>query len=228
MPNWCLNTLTVSAKGDSLSRAKELMFKNEEFAFSAALPMPEELVATSSPNNIITEKEREDLIKQGLPLQVTYGTGTDFEFTKNLFTKSMIKDLESKYDGASNWYDWRINNWGCKWEANPEDSFITHREDGFTVDFTTPWSPPDNWFAAVCDMLSNEGITIVLEYSESGADFAGKFTFAFGEFDHQDGTIAMVDEWTDFEVTYDTNLESWTNEDGEPVSDDRVVERVIF
>jgi hypothetical protein len=227
MPNYCSNTLTVYAKGDSLSRAKELVFKDDQFTFSAAVPMPEELVSTSSPNNIITEKERKDLIKKGLPLQVTYGAGTDFVFTKNLFTESMIKDLESKY-GASNWYDWRKNNWGCKWDANPEDSFITHREDGFTVDFVTPWCPPDNWFASVCEMLSNEGITAELEYSESGCGFAGKFIFAFGEFDHQDGTIVMVDESTDLEVTYDNDLESWTNEDGEPVCDDRVVERVIF
>ena len=58
--------------------------------------------------------------------------------------------------------------------------------------------------------------------------FAGRYTFCDGEIDHCDGEIMMVCELDDQQVTYNAELERWTNDDGDIVDDDYVVSRVIF
>ena len=40
--------------------------------------------------------------------------------------------------GEDDWYDWRIENWGTKWNVEKEDN----RWEGMTVRITTPWNPP--------------------------------------------------------------------------------------
>lgn len=46
--------------------------------------------------------------------------------------------------GTDEWYNWRLNNWGCKWDA----SNIEWTSD-FTVEFETPWCWPNEWFERV-------------------------------------------------------------------------------
>lgn len=43
----------------------------------------------------------------------------------------------------ANWYDWRINNWGCKWDAKTDKKI--DREYDFDFSFETPWSPPEGF-----------------------------------------------------------------------------------
>jgi hypothetical protein len=86
-------------------------------------------------------------------------------------------------DGANNWYDWRVNNWGTKWDVDGEDSFYTNElkdfdtlEDGtersvLTLAFDTAWSPPEGIF----EELSRQGFGIKAYYYEPGMDFAGRW-----------------------------------------------------
>ena len=56
------------------------------------------------------------------------------------------KRLLKKY-GSDNWYDWQLENWGCKWGA-------CHTQDaqkiagGYRFLFDTPWAPPVTWMIA--------------------------------------------------------------------------------
>lgn len=47
--------------------------------------------------------------------------------------------------GSKDWYDWRIKNWGTKWNAS-DSSFD---EATGTVEFDTAWSMPENIFRAL-------------------------------------------------------------------------------
>lgn len=58
---------------------------------------------------------------------------------KNVNEKELNR-LKEKY-GATDWYMWRCNNWGCKWDA-----VNTHFNDTFDVEFDTPWGPPIEFF----------------------------------------------------------------------------------
>lgn len=52
-------------------------------------------------------------------------------------TSEQIKELEEKY-GASDWYHWRLSNWGTKWNASQTEVI-----DDTTVEFDTAWSTPE-------------------------------------------------------------------------------------
>ena len=52
-----------------------------------------------------------------------------------------------------NWYNWCIDNWGCKWDA----SSITIEEDTNTIYFSTPWSAiSDDFFDAIKEKFGVE------------------------------------------------------------------------
>lgn len=54
--------------------------------------------------------------------------------------KKPNKELIDKYS-YDNWYDWRLNNWGTKWDAYDHYPLI---ETNFHIEqsFHTAWSPP--------------------------------------------------------------------------------------
>ena len=60
------------------------------------------------------------------------------------------EELQKKY-GASNWYDWSVNNWGCKWNGSMCD--LEYLEDGFIrIIFDTPWSEPIHWLYKLAEL----------------------------------------------------------------------------
>ena len=225
MPNYCDNTLRVHAKGDVLKLAKSLIFKDSEpkesnFSFTCAKPMPEEIRHTNSPNRVISDEEYAQRVKDGTTTEEPGGL-----FTAHYNTEAQLYNFRTKY-GATNWYDWAVLHWGTKWDA---DAYaISEDDNSIVVHFSTAWSPPAEWFETFCGKFHNEAITIELEYSEEGMGFAGRYTFCDGEIDHCDGEIMMVCELDDQQVTYNAELERWTNDDGDIVDDDYVVSRVIF
>jgi len=64
--------------------------------------------------------------------------------------------------------NWRLKNWGCKWNVS-EFKIVSY--DPFTVNFLTPWSPP----FPIIDELSKKYMSITFEliYSEPGMAFEG-------------------------------------------------------
>ena len=86
--------------------------------------------------------------------------------------------LKEKY-GADNWYDWRIKNWGVKWDAG--ESGFYKRGDDWIVSFQTPWGPPIEFLKRMSKQFSK--ITFILQFAdetESGYPL-GQDTFINGE-----------------------------------------------
>ena len=58
-------------------------------------------------------------------------------------------------DGSQDtrWRSWRNENWGCKWDLNGVN-YIDYSVGGnlLTLEFVTPWSPPDAIYEKLCDM----------------------------------------------------------------------------
>lgn len=87
-----------------------------------------------------------------------------------VFAKAML----AKY-GAKDWYDWRVGNWGTKWE--PEIIDI----DGHCIVFDSAWAPP---IAAIVAMSKQfPDIAFELTYFEPGMCFAGRTKFLDGKQD---------------------------------------------
>jgi len=79
---------------------------------------------------------------------------------------------EPKYEGDQDWYMWRVNNWGCKWDIG--DVYFEHNpdEDQIQFEFSSPWGPPVEAFARWAE--SDGRVEFTLEYWEPGMGFVGR------------------------------------------------------
>ena len=67
------------------------------------------------------------------------------------------------------WYNWRVANWGTKWDCY--DLSIDQDEQELNLEFNTAWSPPEE----ICYALKRkfEDADIQWFYDEPGMEFAG-------------------------------------------------------
>ena len=146
MPNWCWNHLEVS--GDEIQLR--------------------EFVEKSTMNIERNTKQWDEFSFNGtypMPedLNITKGTQTQDEKEQAMLNKA-------KY-GYTDWYDWRCEEWGTKWDAC--EAHIDHNDiDYFAVSFDTAWSPPIAWIENI--MKDFPGLQFILEYDEPGMCFGGK------------------------------------------------------
>lgn len=148
MPNWCFNNLTVSMHNESgkklvqAFRDNHTNEKGEAFAtpFEDLLPTPQELLDT----------------------EASHGNS-------NPETLAKFEANKAKY-GYRHWYEWRLANWGTKWEAC-EVQFIDENEEYVQIRFDTAWSPPTNFFEWYAK--ENPEVVFLNQYDEEGMFFEG-------------------------------------------------------
>lgn len=78
--------------------------------------------------------------------------------------------------GFDNWYDWRVANWGCKWDVDSEGLEYVDNGDGTASIagwFDSPWGPPIEAYNTFCDDMAN--CSLEAFYEEGGMDFAGHY-----------------------------------------------------
>ena len=78
---------------------------------------------------------------------------------------------------SSAWWDWRVQNWGTKWEIDSESKPVEEDSASLEVYFDTAWSPPIGVYVALAD----RGFDVKASYYEPGCDFCGRFTSENGE-----------------------------------------------
>ena len=84
--------------------------------------------------------------------------------------------------GMPDWWNWRVSNWGTKWEVSNEGLEYTDNGDGTaTISgwFESAWAPPVEAFAYYCN--EQPDITATLSYYEPGMCFVGKWTSETGD-----------------------------------------------
>lgn len=202
MPNYVINKLHLSGEQ---SRIDELLksVKGEESAidFNKIIPMPESLNIESGSRTNNGLKAYKDFI------DVYTMMGTEKKDLLNIpkekeeiFLKSRpdidreVWELgrtafqnEQKY-GAKDWYDWRINNWGSKW--NSSESFLA--EDN-TIAFETAWS---------------RVMPIVQKLAENFPDIKFEYCWA----DEDIGSNVGTAEFENGEVVHDEFLDTQSKE----------------
>jgi hypothetical protein len=97
----------------------------------------------------------------------------------------MPKELQgttSPSETGNDWYTWRVNNWGTKWDISTEGLEITEHGDGtaeITGWFDSAWAPPIGAYEKFCDDMDN--CDLEASYYEPGMDFAGFWSAADGD-----------------------------------------------
>jgi hypothetical protein len=95
----------------------------------------------------------------------------------------------AKY-GYDNWFDWRFENWGTKWDA--QEPYITEKENGLTIGFDTAWSPAIPYVKQVAKMFPD--LIFDLYFMETGEWFAGRVTAKNEDITEQYGEPMQVDD----------------------------------
>jgi len=85
------------------------------------------------------------------------------------------KGPQPTVDGFDNWYDWRVQNWGTKWDIDPKEGLeFTDNGDGtaqISGWFESAWAPPIEAYNTFIEDM--DGCSLVADYHEPGMDFAG-------------------------------------------------------
>lgn len=80
------------------------------------------------------------------------------------------KVIPETHDGkGESWYNWRLQNWGTKWNAS--DTVITRHKRSVKITFETAWSPPIPILHALAEKFPNN--TFCLRFYEMGMAFKG-------------------------------------------------------
>jgi hypothetical protein len=156
MANWCSNRVTISTDGTCESGAHldavHAIFSNPQ-PFNAIEPEPDWATTPNSQGELPTMCERKFKQPDG-----TWKTENYLAFDG---------------DSDDRWYNWRLRNWGCKWDLDPESNPVDDYEEGdsMTLRFETPWGPP----SIICKTLRERYPTLFISwfFDEPGTESAG-------------------------------------------------------
>lgn len=112
-----------------------------------------------------------------------------------------------KYNTGEGWYNWRLSNWGTKWEAS-ESRIIQDAKEILEYAFETAWGPPMEWLAKVGPKFPK--LSLRLWYAEGGCYFAGVYVVEndSASNEEKDYIEAQLEEYGHYQV----NCEHCDNE----------------
>ena len=169
MPNYCTNTLSVDNITDEQTKRILAAVENNTL-LAEYLPEPD---YTTTP------------VAKTFPSIGVQFAKTEEERSVALLNAPTISD--------SNWWDWRVQHWGTKWDVCEVTADTT--DTGLCIFFNSAWSPPGTeWITAFG--TANPDATISLTYSEPGCDFCGVTTYINGVVTDKTLSISTVkDAW---------------------------------
>ena len=142
MPNWCNNDLHLYHDDTEMINRAEAALKDGRF-FSEFHPCPQELIDT-----------------------VSGGVGDGYKGELHKFQM----ELNKKYFGYVDWYDWNCGNWGTKWEVC-EPCVARVSDKALSASYDTAWSPP----LAFYEKMAELGFVVRAYYYEPGMAFCGSW-----------------------------------------------------
>ena len=147
MPNYCNNNIVITGPNSVIDKIEKIANGDKGDLLQYFYPMPKELNDTVAGPEPKTKKEKLEKRR----LQVEYG--------------------------ASNWYDWRVENWGTKWDImefyNINRKEIGEDESEISLGFDTAWAPALGAYEKFIDENSN--CSLKAYYYEPGCDFMGEW-----------------------------------------------------
>ena len=162
MPNWCNNFVEVSHEDPRKIVGLRRAFRQGRM-LDYIKPCPKELHET-----------------------VAGYLGDSYAEELNQFKQQ----LNLKYFGAKDWYDWQTSNWGTKWDCGERGGDSRIDENNIVLNFDTAWSPPLN----IYPIMEEQGYKIRAMYYEPGMCFAGVY---------EDGEDNCWTEWQTSEEARD-------------------------
>ena len=133
-------------------------------------------------------------------------------------------DLVEKY-GASDWYTWSVNNWGCKWNCDAQDWNVDDYDDenlSIKFWFDSPWGPPTELYNFID---AQDDLNVFANFHEEGMAFVGKFEYgSVDSYDYSD--LESLDMIPD-EIVEEWNLREMLEERAEWEEEDEEEDEIF-
>lgn len=97
------------------------------------------------------------------------GEKSELLFSKALPEPFKTDEIDPSTGKEFDWWNWRINNWGTKWETLDVQFDID--ETQLWYNFDTAWSPPEHWFMKVVGLYPE--LNFYMTFEEPGMAFKG-------------------------------------------------------
>jgi len=211
LPNWNHNTLTITGPEPAIEFFRDQAKTDEQpLSFDRFVPEPteEEYAAMDAARKTATCRLCGGRGKR--PATQEEADGWEVPF----YPQAQIPDVPfddrppcNSCEGtgktfppgeSGSWYEWRLSNWGCKWDASFGGPFIALGGAEMDVEasvealggtitptcliykFDTPWGPPTEFLHTIAPRFPS--LSFELKYGEPGNDFAGRIVYEKGEF----------------------------------------------
>ena len=127
--------------------------------------------------------------KLGMPHTLSEGM-LGFNFY-NLIEPSDVAWYKSTDEGhTDNWYNWRIANWGPKWNAYDVNMYRSDDNESLVYHFSTAWSQPTGIIMALVDYMVEERFDVSMDWIfEEEQGWGGEY-----HYDLATG-MSVVQEW---------------------------------
>lgn len=173
MPNHVTNQITLVGKPERIEELRKMCKgTDKEFTFQSFFPMPEELMGTTSPANIVSENELKEWKNK-----LKKGELSEWEKESRPITEKESRELISKY-GFNDWYHWRLQNWGTKWDCY---DLSTDWGNNF-IQFNTAWSTPVPVLKRLSEIFPDVEIHVRYADEDFGSN-VGTYTLLGGFFE---------------------------------------------
>ncbi len=221
MPNWCWNNLSVMGPKEEMDKFYSVLNKEEKLQVIVEKSLLENKKVEEL--NYLKEKEEGQWVRNNLKEYLRIKDLSIEKFYKeykNLIfdelgnaCKESEKGMLSKFypmpdkievNGQSimpDWYNWRVSNWGTKWDVEIDRDI--EDEDEFTCAFDSAWSPPKEWLEKIAQDFPK--LHFILNYEESGAGFKGQFEKCIEDDIHEDSCSDWHGDCGECEEDYDSN-----------------------
>jgi len=194
MPNWCSNVLVLSHKDPAKVKAAAEGF-NEGNLLATLFPEPD---------------YKTTAVAKAFP-----EIGAGYAKTDEERDKILANEPEIREDA---WWDWRVTNWGTKWDVGGDGYVADISPDGTTVtmSFDSAWSPPIGAY----EKIEAEGWAVDAYYYEPGMGFAGVWSNGFDDYYDMSGMDSVEVADTIPDTLNDTfgiseNMAEWEAENAE-------------
>ena len=152
MPNWCENSVTIFGTKEKIAQIRSVIknYNQGDKVGFLGYCVPE-------PDYTVTP-----VAKTYPEISAVYANSEE-EKEKAIKNEPTIRE--------DSWWDWRVQNWGTKWEVDIE--CMSDDDDFISLSFVSAWSPP---IEAYCTLLNHpEIIGVRANYYEPGCNFVGIF-----------------------------------------------------
>ena len=180
MPNWCFNSGCITLKNDSGKQLFKKLAENKSQRgwFANVMPLPPEMELGIGSTQGKQEYMSLEWLEENSEFQGDFGTFVANKYNADrvdfLPSKEYLQYLGQRF-GATNWYGFNINNYGCKWDVTLSDLSVGKKTIDFAFD--SPWGPPLVFFK----WLGQQGFDVEISYEEPGVAFCGSLSIIDGQ-----------------------------------------------